>query len=675
MEKLKSQIESHNSPNFLKSKMLHVYTGIEPSQLENLSDDQRGRIFTGLTKQFELVGFIHGDETKSQIDKKIKTFLSGETTDINTFTASMNSLLVFGNVRDLNGTGVEFLHERLSHFWRILGWEELQKISSCDVPTKTRVDNLNEVFTYCGNLIRTLDLLAEQWEDKNIGPRLIFPRDSQRLTLEESDGYAFSKLQTDYTNTIVFVASRNNKDTNESRKEEFSERNRLLNRLLNKYPIEFAYAIFDYYAFTQNWSEKAYNTSIIQEYVHEGTTKIKGIINGKTVVLRGQVDHPSLKVNQELLNHSNKNSVNGSDSSNFVLFESEISKGDIVTLIQGKTASAILKYPEIVTTFSTNFKNSRNKIVSFASAISDSKTKQPVVSFQSSTIKEYSQARISSEAMTEVGKSVKEYAISNGLKFIHVEAGHIHADTMPTERQKVGMRIGSALVNNLQDIPEINLYKSTMIDEDHVPNVLDHTQYVSLMKSLDYKIDEVIYESSPVVREISVLAIKSLLEKFPTNIYQEGEALIFNIPNTQLQVELIKNVNVSPFELGCVIFDIGLTLYKIYPELGEMVYGNGRNIHDSMQGIYSEFSNLGKRQAQVREKYPYLTNNIAEIANRSTLPILTDKNSAIINVLEGFYTPQQTKLVGILKALSIPISLVNVTFSHEGMKYYAENSK
>lgn len=94
-----------------------------------------------------------------------------------------------------------------------------------------------------------------------------------------------------------------------------------------------------------------------------------------------------------------------------------------------------------------------------------------------------------------------------------------------------------------------------------------------------------------------------------------------------------------------------------------------------MQAIYSEFLDLGKRQTQVREKYPYITNNIAEIANRSTLPILTEKNSAIINVLEGFYTPQQAKLVGILKALSISISLINVTFSHEGMKYYAENSK
>lgn len=232
------------------------------------------------------------------------------------------------------------------------------------------------------------------------------------------------------------------------------------------------------------------------------------------------------------------------------------------------------------------------------------------------------------------------------------------------------MFIGGILERNLAS-QDIHIVRSTMIDEDHVPNVLDHDKYVNLMKQQGFNLDEVIYESSSVIREISVLAASSLIARYPEHFKYEGNALVFNIPNTNLQIEIIKDVTEEPFELGCVIFDVGLTLYKIYPELGMAYRGSsGKSVHDEMKRIYSQENDMRERLRLVKEAFPPQTVVSQEIFSSEGLPNLPERKAAIINVLEGFYTPQQQKLESLLKALDIPIALIDVTFSSQGLQVH-----
>ena len=231
--------------------------------------------------------------------------------------------------------------------------------------------------------------------------------------------------------------------------------------------------------------------------------------------------------------------------------------------------------------------------------------------------------------MIRAAEAVSEFVTQNGVKVINLEAGHIHADTTPTFRQKKGMFIGSILERHLSTL-DIHLIKSTMIDEDHVPNVLDHEAYVALIRQQGFNLDEVIYESSSVIREISVLAAASLITRYPGHFSHEGNALVFNIPDTNLQIEIIKDVTEEPFELGCVIFDVGLTLYKIYPELGMAYQGaNGRSVHNEMMRIYSRETNISDRFQAVQERFPAQTVAAQDLYSSGGLTNLPDRKAAI----------------------------------------------
>lgn len=647
---------------------LATYTGIEKSQIEKMSPEQGKKVFLGLWKQLDLTASLHGEQTKDILKDTLGTYFMQPVADIEKLTEDINSLLVFGDKRALAGTGVEYLHKRLSHFWRILGWEELRQLETAEDSIKHPPGTIEPIVRSTGNLIRTLDLLGERWEEAGIGPNLVYPNEKQIARREVNGAHSTSRLQTPHTNTLAVITKRNEEFPTEDARSDFKKKGLLLEKLLDRYPVEFAYAIFDYYAFTQGWDKKGYNVAFLQEYVLEGERRIKGIFNGKAVVLSGHQEDG--KVRQEMIAASVTDKVVGSSGhSDFTMFDRPISDSDVITVIHGGTAGAINGYPEIITTFNVNpYTQLRDGINKFAKAIGKSKYEKPVNVLHMGEVNEYKPIIIDSNTLEQSLTEIISYAHQHGIRSINIEAGHIHADTTPTKRQKKGIQIGSFLASNLEKV-NLELSKSTMIDEDHVPNVIAHGEYIDLMRKEGYSLDEVIYESSPVVREISVAAINTLVQKYPNNISKEGNAIVLNIPNTELEVELIKDISLDPFELGCVIFDVGLTLYKTYPELSKL-YSNesGKNVHEGMMQIYEHNVSTRNRFQAARARFPNKTAGIDDLKTSSALPSIEARGAAIINVLEGFYDQQQDKLQWVLKMLDLPITLIDVSFSQQGLK-------
>lgn len=645
-----------------------AYTGIEPSQLDQMTSQQKDKVFLSLSKQLDLCVSLHGLNAKKAYKSSLDDYFNSQDSTIDNLTQKVNGLLVFGEVVDLEGTGVAHLHERLAHFWRILGWEELEAISmNGTYKNQSGLGSVEAIVDECGNLVRTLDLLAEAWSEFGIGPKLLYPssQSKPKIAREGKNGYMSAKLQTDYTQTLAVLTGRNSDFPTEETKQDYKEKELLLERLLEKYPVEFAYAIFEYYAFCRGFDKNAYNVAIVQEYVNGGQRHVKGLMNGKCAVICGKIEDQNI-VSQKIIGLSNANTVTGApNKTQFEMFDVAVDDNSVLSLVHGGVASVVADYPDILQTFQTPVSELRKKIAQFSKAIGLSKLEKPILTLPLGKTAEYKPKVITEATLEEEAARIREFCHNAGIGFINIEAGHIHADHSPTRRQQAGIGIGAFLSKALDGI---EVKQCTMVDEDHVPNTIDYRQYLLLMGSLGFPVDEVVLESSPVVREIAVSAISALFAKYPDYLYNRGNALIFNIPGTSLEVELIKDVNVAPFELGCVIFDVGLTLYKTHPELAHLYsLDDGSFLHREMLSIYNQYQNPDQRLAAVKAAVPIKTDSFDQIKDTQELPEVNGKR-AIINVLEGFYSPQQDKLKGVMQALGLPIIVIDVCFSQDGLQ-------
>ncbi|MBI2074682.1 MAG: hypothetical protein HYT83_02465 [Candidatus Levybacteria bacterium] len=645
---------------------LATFTGIEHSQLAEMSEGQQRKVFLGLCKQLDLAVSLHGEDAKKALHTSVSDFFATDNSNISSLTAQVNSLLVFGNIRDLQGTGVEYLHDRLSHFWRILGWEELREINEKNGKVKQAVGSIEPVITSCGNLVRMLDLLAERWEEFGIGPTLLFPTDQAKISRESSNGFSASRLHGPHTNILAVVTGRNQTLPTAESAADYREKGLLLEQLLVRYPAEFAYVIFDYYIFAQGLDANAYNTAIMQEYVVNGTRKAKAMFNGKAVLLGGQATDG--KVNHTILGYSNNDTATGAAISRYTVVDTKVGDSDIVTYMHGAVAAAVIGYPEVVSTFGGGlYEDPKKKVAQFAAAIDVAKYQKPILGMRAGKVTEYKPVEITEGDVLEVAQTISDYLAQTGVLSVNIEAGHIHADTTPTNRQRLGISIGAAISNHLESV-DITADRIAMIDEDHVPNTLEHQQYVNLMAQKGYPVKEVVYESSPVTREIAIAAITSIAQKYPGCLHKEGDALIFDVPETDLQVELIKDLTEEPFELGCVIFDLGLTLYKIYPQLASLYSSQpGSAVHGEMLALYDRYQEADQRQKAAQAAFPPKTKMIEDLKKAAGLPELPSENAVIINILEGFYSPQQVKLQALLDALNLPVKVIGVEFSQQGL--------
>lgn len=661
--------------NFLGEKQaqfIAAYTGIKGSQLAILNEPQRAKVFLGLVKQLELASSLHSQLGENNLTAKenlrgvLMEYFAGSSGDIGLLPNKINSLLAFGEIKDLSGTGIEDIHNQLSHFWRILGWEELA-LTNSQFEIKHTPGTIEEVENSCGNLIRTLEMLKEYWSEHNIGPHMVIPRGQPKAKRENAVGYAVVR-QIDYPNATAIITNRNGDKPTADKQADYQEKALLMEKLMAKYPAEFAFVIFDYYCFVKGMEINAYNMAVLQEYVVGGQTRVKGLLSGKFSVAHGIKGQNGLFQYTHLAKSDSEVVVGSPTTTQIVAFDAAMAKGDSLLVTHGPVAYAINHFPPQLKAF----EGSRNIILTvkqFAKAIGASKLDKPIINIAVGSATEMPVIEVNEDMLNGATHRVLTWLREHGINSLIIEAGHMHADRKPTKLQKTGIKTGAYLANVLAQ-KGIKITEQSMIDEDHVINTLSHSDYVTLIKSNGYNLKEIVYESSPVVREIAVAAMVNLMKAFPDHTYMEGDALLFNIPGTELQVELIKDITTSPFELGCVIFDVGLSLYKAYPELAKLYDESqeGITVHQGMFNIYGQNSTPQQRLQNVRLAYPYKTNNWSELAANPGLPQFPQDHRAVCNVLEGFYEPQQRKLIGVLKALNIDIPVVSVTITDQGLK-------
>ncbi|MBI4973952.1 hypothetical protein HZC27_05055 [Candidatus Roizmanbacteria bacterium] len=673
IEKINLEKLAGNSKGKNQLAFMSAYTGIESSQINALSDEHAKKVFLGLYKQLDLITMLHGKPTQEALHHSVDDYFQG-TQDMEKTASQINSLMVFGDVRPLEGTGLEHLHKRLGHFWRILGWEELGQMEQGD--TKLQSGSIEEVQRSSGNLIRTLDLLAEQWKENHIGPHLIYPQSNEgdaKVTRQVTTGYGLIKRQDKYSNSTVVLSSQKQSYPSEDDKKFYDSQTNLLQRLLDRYPMEIAIAVYDYHAFVEGLGEKKLNIAYVQEYKQNGTLKVKGVINGKGMILLGKQTNDVFNY-QTIAASINESVVGMTHESPFETFNIETDSNSFVTFVQGKAAVLLAENPADVGQLSVHptkiaqhlLNYTKQSEGAFSKNVPYSRQGKPICSTKLVGVSEYQSTPITVESIGKAGESISQYLRKHNVQFVNIEAGHIHADATPTTRQKTGISIGAQLSKILSGVCTVK--KTTMIDEDHVPNALDHVGYSRLMHELGFELDELIYESSPAIREIAISAIVSLQQQYPDHVYKNGQALMFNIPDTDLQVELIKDIAEPDVELGCVIFDVGLTLAKVYPQLADTyLTGGSAAVHAAMQKIYTDIQSPSERQRAVKKAFPNKTRTYEEALVAKPLPEVDNVNSAVINVLERFYDGQQVKLEGMLRALKIPIHLVDVTFSDQGL--------
>ena len=568
----------------------------------------------------------------------------------------MNALILYGEIKDIKDSPAEFLHNELSHFWRILGWEELTGMTQ---QIKHIPGTIDDVEINSGNLIRTLTLLTEYWTELGIGPKLVNPDKDIKTTIESNDGYSCIK-QLNYPYAAVIVTGRDQGHPKTNGKKDYKEKAQLFEQLLAKFPAEFAFLIFEYYAFAKGWSTENYNIAVTQEYFNdEGKRKIKGYANGRFVFLLSHGNKTSI-----IINSDSQVPVGSPDKINAISFDTEVEAGSILSIVHGETARFISRYPDICQTLTGN----KNQLINLSSALGIAHEKKPIITIPLGKAMEKQTVAIGEDEINQtLGEAIK-FVRRKKIKKVSLEAGHIHADRKATNLQKLGITIGAKFAAQLESMG-IDVKKQPMIDEDHVVNTLDYSAYLNLMHSLGYNAEELIFESSPVIREIAIAAIVTLFSQYPENFSLNGNALIFNIPNTPLQVEFIKDIKEQQFELGCVIFDVGLSLYRVYPELARLYSDDtGQVIHKGMFDVYQTYQNPSERLLSVKSAFPPKTVSWQEVESILALPQLPKTEFAICNILEGFYTPQQIKLVDVLKTLGVSLPVIGVSITDQGLK-------
>jgi hypothetical protein len=660
MEKQKPEIKNFNFGQ-KHALLIGVYTGIDQSQLSLLLPNQKQKIYFGLIKQLELVASLHLPKAgqppaKDILKSSLTSFIDSNGVSTEQLVPELNSILLFGEIKEVKNTPAESLHNELSHFWRILGWEELSEITQ---KSKHIPGTLDDVEANCGNLIRTLTLLNEYWEELNIGPKPINPEKNIKTMIESTDGYALVK-QLNYPNALAIVTGRDKGYPKLNGKEDYKEKTQLLEQLLTRFPAEFAFMIFEYYSFAKGWSTENYNAAVVQEYIdQQGQHKIKGFASGRFTFLLTEEGKTSLVTSSD--SHV---PVGSPDKTKVLFFDIGSSPGNILSIVHGETARFISRFPGICLTLTGN----KNQLINLSSALGVAHEKKPIVTISIGKAVEKQTTDINEDEINRALSETVKFIRGHKIQTVSLEAGHIHADRKPTKLQRQGITIGAKLFIQLENMG-INVKKQPMIDEDHVINTFNYKDYLNLMYSLGYEAEELIFESSPVIREIAIASIISLLSKYPENFSMNGNALIFNVPNTQLQVEFIRDITEPVFELGCVIFDVGLSLYKAFPEL-EYLYSNvpGKNIHQEMLEIYNENTSPVERLKRAKEKFPVKTETYSELESHEGLPQLPSENIAVCNILEGFYGPQQEKLKAVLTSLGVDLYIIGVSITDQGLK-------
>lgn len=675
------------------SDILHEYTGIDKSVFAAIPPEKSEGEYKKLIKEFQLIISIllkgNAGSLNSVVRKFEKDLISKEELFDN-----INSLIEYGklfNQIELDKQEVikkKEVQQELQHFWRIMGIDSLLENDS-QMKVKRIVGEVAEIMKYCGNLERCALVVDERRKihDKNIKEVIIDKNAKPEAFIINSDN---GVVLTRKNNPNIGISLNSETVSQEILKELVI----LFEKISLKYNLEISIILFDYYL-TNLYEKDNIRLAVWQELVIDNTNTIKVFTSGDFEILL--LDVKSKKILERKRNKSKIFSGNFEETDYFYN-EFQVNKDNQLLINDIYKANGTYKDIELPILESRLFSNDNGKFDlnrNYSQMLKELAmlNKSIITSITLGEAKEMKRKEINSEVvlntLTPLISYIESLLAGNKNIKISLEAGHIHCDRDVSSMQRQGMAVGSIISNLLEQKfgDSIEIVHEPMVDEDHVVNRLDYVKYREIAKNEGFIIDELIFESSPLIRQISLDVYKymqSLESEKKDLIEQKGDNVYIKINETKY-IELLENIQ-NECSLGCVLFDTGLSLYRKYKPIILKVFleeskvnnidldlWDLEHMHESQEKIYNTISDAKDRRSAFEKKYASLLgkNNINPSTPKYINAIKAEdeantNETILINVLEGFYNAQQTKLNSLFKIMGLSPNLWTITFDEFG---------
>lgn len=668
----------------LQKDILATWTGIDHSVYDAL--DTVDMLWSTLIKELGILAELgkvgSGQKLSALINEAMTSGLSYE--DI---AFDFNALVEYGDYwRDLTPPQQEEASKReiqdeFGHFWRIMGID-----SMFTKKTKKIVGELHDVISMAGNLERELGVIRERRISR--GSSKPFLPVKKNVEAEGLVSIQSPHMVSTARNTYPYVSAAMSSDS-EHDPVDVSGRSALVvfNKLLTRYPLEEAVALLDFVLYKSDISKDGLQLVAVQQYAQGGKQYAKIISIGNQTVIHTR---PAKNFTHSLIGtYSGVDGVIGQAApATYSQQEFEVQPGDVFYIVSADCSKILgkMSHEELEGLF--NQKGSTGWIIPANNIRRHVGGKDSGIMVQKcGKREEFVPPEFTDELMSSQLTTLIERMIQDKPLYVAVEGAHVHADRAVSTTQAVGARV-AGLLSQMLGGKNAEVFGAPMVDDDHVVNAFDYDHFSGFLRDQGYNFKEIIFESSPLVYELSLDILRFLAAEHPELLKQVGDNLYLDLGD--VMIELIEGLS-GDFKTGCVLFDAALCLYKLYPEfLTEMYKQHVAQAmpespfglvpaHSLMLQMYQSSKRPEDREKAIKQHLPPRNVRLHDIHfGKHTRPFLgavTDKiqidkaavDQYIVTILEGTYNNQQKKLEGLMKLLNLidPDRIVTVMFDQE----------
>lgn len=697
------QILYEASKTNIQKQIFAIWTGIDESVYESLENTDK--LWESLIKELSIIAELG----KEGAAKKLILLLDNAITNQESYSAILNdfnALVEYGDFysalspEEQNNVLQHEIQEEFGHFWRIMGIESMKKKEN-NCGTKKIVGEIDDVMNLAGNLVRELGVIIERRQVRRVMndtlPVKMNSEPEGNIKLQSLNALGTTRSQYPYVSAFISVKTMGSQAVNNGQAEEKElDTNKarqylnLFNRLLIKFPLEKAVALLDYIIFKNEDLNEDLHFMAMQQFCKNGKQYLKLMSIGQQIILHTKMNNDFTHELKRVIRGKDNNFFGGLKPCCYQTKEWEVDLNDNIFFLSADFAEKLkgLNDEDILKVLNQKGKNDKilpvNNLRKYAKISSNG-----ILSINCKPKEEFNLSEFTKNNIEEQIKPLMDILLGLNQKplKIAIEGAHIHADREVSQSQRIGARIAGVLANML-NFSNIEALSAPMIDDNHVVNALDYEKFEEMLEEEGYNISEIIFESSPLIYELSLDILKFLIDKHPDKIKIIGNNLYLEVDN--MMIELIQDFK-NEFITGCVLFDAGLCLYKLYPSLLKERYKNyiknkkhdsvlaDEDIHEVILQIYKKTKKPEERLKNVKKLLPENNIDLAELyKNCQCQPFLnviqdkittdtSQKDQYIVMILEETYHSQQNKLSALMGLLGLieDNKIITVMFNQE----------
>lgn len=288
-----------------------------------------------------------------------------------------------------------------------------------------------------------------------------------------------------------------------------------------------------------------------------------------------------------------------------------------------------------------NFLKSKGTVSEFG-ILSNRKIKESKITKYSYSFQKPLKNIVSTEEFTKLMQSEKTV----------IESCHIHADRDLGLEQENNIKVTKHFLNLLKNQGfSGKITNLSMVDDYHVVNRIDYKFFIEKTKQKGLNFQEIVPESSPIIRLIAIEILQRLASKEAKHkdwsIVIRGDNLYLEFPEKGVSIELIANTK-SP-TIGCILFDAAFCIYKSNIKHYSKAYNKklnlkaNQNLHNTLINYYKRESNPIKRRLFVEQYFNNIPKYEELLKGNAAIPKFPGED-AVLNILADFYKPQQKKV-------------------------------